>query len=88
MRELFNIDTAKNRKGKEEIYGFTLGLSLETSVNELLHPNPLPKGLMKIEHLNASFKRYPHTFHEFAAELTHRRYHAAIEKFWRAYRQL
>lgn len=70
MRELFNIDTTKNRRGKEEIYGFTLGLSLETSVNELLHPNPLPKGLMKIEHLNASFKRYPHAFHEFAAELT------------------
>jgi uncharacterized protein involved in outer membrane biogenesis len=70
MRELLNIDTTKNRKGKEEIYGFTLGLSLETSVNELLHPNPLPRGLMKIENLNASFKRYPHTFHDFGAELT------------------
>ncbi len=70
MRELFNIDTAKNRKGKEEIYGFTIGLSLETSVKELLNPNPLPKGVMKLEHLNASFKRYPHTFHDFGAELT------------------
>jgi len=70
LRELLNIDTAKNRKGKEEIYGFSIGASLETSVNELLHPNPLPKGIMKIEHLNAAFKRYPHAFKEFGAELT------------------
>ncbi|THU30360.1 AsmA family protein [Niastella caeni] len=70
MRELLNIDTTKHRRGKEEIYGFTVGLSLETSVNELLHPKPLPKGVMKLEHLNASFKRYPHAFHEFGALLT------------------
>ncbi len=70
LRELLNIDTAKNRRGKEEIYGFTIGASLETSVNELLNPNPLPKGIMKIEHLNAAFKRYPHAFKEFGAELT------------------
>jgi hypothetical protein len=70
LRELFNIDTTKHRKGKEEIYGFTIGASLQTSVKELLHPNPLPKGVMKIEHLNAAFKRYPHAFHEFGAELT------------------
>jgi hypothetical protein len=30
LRELLHIDTAKTHKGKEEIYGFTLGLSLET----------------------------------------------------------
>ncbi|WP_205511266.1 AsmA-like C-terminal region-containing protein [Longitalea arenae] len=70
LRELFNIDTTKNRKGKEEIYGFNVGLSMETSVSELLNPNPLPKGIVKIEHLNAGFKRYPHTFHDFGAELT------------------
>jgi hypothetical protein len=70
LRELLNIDTAKHRKGKEEIYGFTIGASLETSVNELLNPSPLPKGIMKIEHLNAAFKRYPHAFKEFGAELT------------------
>jgi len=70
LRELMNIDTAKTHKGKEEIYGFNIGVSLETSVNELLHPNPLPKGVVKIEHLNADFKRYPHEFKEFGAELT------------------
>lgn len=70
LRELLNIDTAKTHKGKEEIYGFNIGVSLETSVNEVLHPNPLPKGIVKIEHLNAGFKRYPHTFKEFGAELS------------------
>ncbi|WP_207512620.1 AsmA-like C-terminal region-containing protein [Longitalea luteola] len=70
LRELLNIDTTKNRRGKEEIYGFNIGVSLTTSVNELLHPNPLPKGIVKIERLNAGFKRYPHTFHDFGAELT------------------
>lgn len=70
LRELLNIDTTKTHKGKEEIYGFTLGMSLETSVQELLHPNPLPKGIMKIAGLNAAFKRYPHAFHNFGAELT------------------
>ncbi|OQP41085.1 hypothetical protein A4H97_15935 [Niastella yeongjuensis] len=70
LRELLNIDTAKTHKGKEEIYGFNIGVSLETSVNELLHPNPLPRGIVKIEHLNADFKRYPHEFKEFGAELT------------------
>jgi hypothetical protein len=70
LRELLNIDTTKNRKGKEEVYGFNIGLSLQTSVSELLNPNPLPKGIVKIEHLHAGFKRYPHTFHDFGAELT------------------
>ncbi len=63
-------DTARRRKGREEIYGFNIGMTLETSVNELLHPNPLPKGKFKIEKLFASFKRYPHAFHDFGAELT------------------
>ncbi|WP_217606577.1 AsmA family protein [Chitinophaga sp. GbtcB8] len=70
MKELLAFDTAKMRKAKEEIYGFNIGASLETSVNELQHPNPLPKGKFKIEQLRASFKHYPHAFHDFGAELT------------------
>jgi uncharacterized protein involved in outer membrane biogenesis len=70
LRELLNIDTAKNRRGKEEIYGFSIGATLETSVSELLNPKPLPKGILKLQHLNAAFKRYPHAFKEFGAELT------------------
>jgi hypothetical protein len=70
LKELLAFDTAKSNKAKEEIYGFTIGLSLETSVNELLQPTPLPKGKFKIEKLFAAFKNYPHAFHDFGAELT------------------
>ncbi|MBN9385254.1 MAG: hypothetical protein J0H74_31140 [Chitinophagaceae bacterium] len=70
LRELLNADTNKNKKAREEIYGFNIGLSLETSVHELLHPKPLPKGKFSIHDLYASFKRYPHAFHDFGAELT------------------
>lgn len=70
MKELLAFDTAKSNKAKEEILGFNIGLSLETSVNELLQPKPLPKGKFKIEKLFASFKNYPHAFHDFGAELT------------------
>jgi hypothetical protein len=70
LRELFNADTAKNRKAREEIYGFNIGLILETSVQELQHPNPLPKGKFSIAGLSASFKNYPHAFKNFGADLT------------------
>src|SRR5258708_1244437 len=72
------IDTARSgmagsirkREANEEIYGFNIGLSLETSVNELRHPQPLPKGKFMIRDLYAAFRHYPHAFHDFGAELT------------------
>lgn len=69
MKELLSYDTAIARKAKEEIYNFNIGLALETSVKELQHPNPLPRGKFKLEKLYASFKEYPHAFHDFGAEL-------------------
>lgn len=70
LKELLAFDTARSKKTKEEIYGFNIGLSLETSVNELQHPNPLPRGKFKLQNLYASFLQYPHAFHDFGAELT------------------
>jgi uncharacterized protein involved in outer membrane biogenesis len=70
LKELLAFDTARSNKAKEEINGFNIGLSLETSVDELLHPKPLPRGKFKIEHLFAAFNHYPHAFHDFGAELT------------------
>ncbi|HVW62997.1 MAG TPA: AsmA family protein, partial [Puia sp.] len=70
LRELLNADTTKKKFAREEIYGFNIGLALETSVNELLHPKPLPRGKFSIHGLRAAFKRYPHSFHHFGAELT------------------
>ncbi len=70
LKELLSYDSAKSRKAKEEIYGFNVGISLETSVHELLHPKPLPRGKFIINNLNVAFKRYPHVFHDFGADLT------------------
>ncbi|GAA0545929.1 AsmA family protein [Chitinophaga japonensis] len=70
MKELLAFDTAKSRRAKEEIYGFNIGMSLQTSVQEILHPDPLPRGQFRLERLNAAFKHYPHAFHDFGAELT------------------
>jgi hypothetical protein len=69
LKELLSYDTARSNNTQEEIHDFNIGLSLETSVSELLHPNPLPKGKFKIEQLHAAFKNYPHTFKDFRAEL-------------------
>jgi hypothetical protein len=70
LKELFAFDSARSAKAKEEINGFNIGLSLETSVNELLHPKPLPRGKFTIDHLSIAFKKYPHVFHDFGAQLT------------------
>ena len=70
LKELLAFDTARSAKATEEIYGFNIGLSLETSVNELRHPAPLPKGKFMIHDLYAAFKQYSHAFHDFGAELT------------------
>jgi len=69
LHELLAKDSAE-RIDKEEIRDFNLGLSLQTSVSELRHPQPLPKGQLKIHDLFASFKKYPHDFHDFGGDLT------------------
>ncbi len=70
LKELLSFDSAISQKAKEEIYGFNVGLILETSVHELLHPKPLPRGKFSINNLNVAFKKYPHVFHDFGADLT------------------
>ncbi len=69
LHELLAKDSAE-RNDQEEIRDFNIGLSLQTSVNELRHPQPLPKGELKIHDLYASFKKYPHDFHDFGGDLT------------------
>ena len=69
LHELFANDSIV-RNDQEEIRDFNLGLALQTSVDELRHPKPLPKGQLKIHDLSASFKKYPHDFHDFGGDLT------------------
>jgi hypothetical protein len=69
LHELLAKDSVE-RNDQEEIRDFNLGLSLQTSVSELRHPQPLPKGQLKIHDFYASFKKYPHDFHDFGGDLT------------------
>ncbi len=73
LKELLASDTALNSEvksaSKEEIHDFDIALSLGTSVAELQHPHPLPKGNFKIVNFDAAFKNYPHAFHDFAGQL-------------------
>ena len=73
LKELLASDTAMNSEvksaSKEEIHDFDIALSLETSVAELQHPHPLPKGNFTIQNFDAAFKNYPHSLHDFAGQL-------------------
>ncbi|WEK36316.1 MAG: AsmA-like C-terminal region-containing protein [Candidatus Pseudobacter hemicellulosilyticus] len=70
LKELFAHDTAKAAKMEEEIRGFNIGLALATSVQQLRHPAPLPKGVFELKQLRAAFKKYPHAFHDLGATVT------------------
>jgi AsmA-like C-terminal region len=69
LGELYKFDSTHPILSKEVITGFNIGLALETSVNELLHPKPLPHGTFKVEKLYAKFQQYPHALHDFNAEV-------------------
>ncbi|MFY0255749.1 AsmA-like C-terminal region-containing protein [Chitinophaga sp. 30R24] len=70
LGQLYKFDTAQHPiLSKEVITDFNIGLAFETSVNELLHPNPLPKGTFTIEKLYAKFQQYPHALHNFNASI-------------------
>jgi len=69
LHELLAKDSTE-KKDPEEIRDFNIGLSLETSINDLRQAKPLPKGQLSIHDLSASFKKYPHDFHDFGGDLT------------------
>ncbi len=67
LANLLSYDTALARKWNEEIHGFNIGLSLETTVAQLLNPSPLPKGTFEMKNLRGTFKNYAHTFKDVGA---------------------
>ncbi|SKA45810.1 AsmA-like C-terminal region [Chitinophaga eiseniae] len=67
--ELMLADTTHKILRQEVMTGFHVGLAFETSVQELLHPNPLPKGTFRLTNLRAAFKQYPHALHDFGADI-------------------
>ncbi|QJB30990.1 AsmA-like C-terminal region-containing protein [Chitinophaga oryzae] len=68
--ELMLADTTHKILRQEVMTGFHIGLAFETSVQELLHPNPLPRGTFRLTNLGAAFKQYPHALHDFGADIT------------------
>ncbi|NLR60264.1 AsmA family protein [Chitinophaga polysaccharea] len=70
LGELWKLDSIHPVLAKEVVKNFNMGLAFESSVKELLHPRPLPKGTFKIAHLQAAFQQYPHALHDFNAAVT------------------
>ncbi|MGF1635425.1 MAG: AsmA-like C-terminal region-containing protein, partial [Cyclobacteriaceae bacterium] len=67
--ELLSYDKALAAKTNEEIKDFSIKVAFETSVDDLLNANPLPRGTFYINDFYASLKNYPHTFHDFDANI-------------------
>ncbi len=68
LKDLFAYDTSLHMT--EEVSGFVLGLELQTTVEQMLHPAPLPKGSFDLKILNATLKNYKHSFKDISAQLT------------------
>jgi hypothetical protein len=60
MKELFSYDTALANMLDEDIRNLNVAMSLQTSVEQLLSPSPLPEGTFEVKNLRASFRKYPH----------------------------
>jgi hypothetical protein len=69
LSNLLSYDTVLARQWNEEIHGFNISLALETTVEQLLNPSPLPKGEFKIKNLRGTFKNYAHTFKNLGATI-------------------
>ena len=68
LKDLFAYDTSMHMT--EEVSNFVLGLELSTTVDQMLNPQPLPKGQFDLKILNATLKNYKHSFKDISAKLT------------------
>ncbi len=69
LADLLSYDTALSKKWNEQVHGFNINLAFETTVDQLLHPSPLPKGTFELKHLRGTFKNYAHTFKDVGATI-------------------
>lgn len=68
LKDLFAYDTSLHMS--EEISNFVLGIELNTTVDQMLNPAPVPKGQFDLKILNATLKNYKHSFKDISAQLT------------------
>lgn len=67
LKDLFAYDTSLHMT--EEVSDFTLGLELNTTVDQVLNPAPIPEGQFDLKILNATLKNYKHSFKNISAQL-------------------
>lgn len=65
--DLLSYDTALAKRWSDELHAFNIDLSFETTVEELLNPQPLPRGTFEMKNLRGTFKNYGHTFKDLNA---------------------
>jgi hypothetical protein len=67
LSNLLAFDTALARQWNEEVHNFNISLGLQTTVQELLNPSPLPRGTFEMKNLRGTFKNYAHTVKDLGA---------------------
>ena len=69
LKDLMNFNPEIAAKLDEKIENLSMKLSFETHANELFDFKYLPKGEFFIDDFYAKFKHYPHTLHDFHADI-------------------
>lgn len=69
LQQLLAFDSSLQSKYDERIEDFNIEAHFETLASELYNFQYLPKGEFFIDDLFASFKHYPHTLHDFHADV-------------------
>jgi hypothetical protein len=66
---LLEFDSELAKATNEVLTDFRIKLEFQTSVNDLLNADPLPKGEFFIQDFYGKLKNYAHTFHDFDADI-------------------
>lgn len=69
LKELTSFDTSRIKPIDEELSKLSLGLSFITTAREITEGKPLPKGELFIDDLFVKLKNYPHSLHDFHADI-------------------
>lgn len=70
IHELTNTGKDGNKPFNEQIENFSAKLALKSSAKAILESPNLPVGEFFINNLHAKMKHYPHTLHDFRADIT------------------
>ena len=69
LKELTTVDSSKSKPVDEQIQNFSMRLRFKSSAKAFTESPNLPVGEFFIDELYAKFKNYPHTLHDFHADV-------------------